>query len=153
MSPQQNVWLCGAKEPHTINLFRQTLTTLLFFVLRHFTPKRYKDIPTHPKRAHKRTQPHSEYTNKKRIATMVTRFFHAHFPRTRRKRAFLLRGFLKSRNFPIFLQGVVIASLKMLEIHKGFLRFLPCTLLHLTKSLCISLFSEMPCKSQKGALS
>ena len=96
--------------------------------------------------------PTTEHTNKKRIANTATRFFHAHFPRTRRKRAFLLRGFLKSRNFPIFLQGVVIASLKMLEIHKGFLRFLPCTLLHLTKNLCISLFSETPCRSQKGEL-
>ena len=53
-------------------------------------------------------------------------------------------GFLKSRNFLLFLQGVVYAALKMLAIHKGFLRFLPCNPSRLTKNLCISLFSETP---------
>ncbi|OUN87396.1 hypothetical protein B5G03_04500 [Gemmiger sp. An50] len=53
-------------------------------------------------------------------------------------------GFLKSRNFHLFLQAVGAAALKMLGIHKGFLRFLPCSLALPAKNMGISLFSEMP---------
>ena len=59
-------------------------------------------------------------------------------------------AFLKSRNFPLFLQGAVFAALKMLGIHKGFLCFLPCIPSNLAKNRRISLFSEKPLKTAAG---
>ena len=59
-------------------------------------------------------------------------------------------AFLKSRNFPLFLQGAVFAALKMLGIHKGFLCFLPCIPSNLAKNRRISLFSVKPLKTAAG---
>src|SRR5699024_3643335 len=54
------------------------------------------------------------------------------------------RGYLKSRNHRLFRQSTPAAALKILGIHKGFLRFSPCICLLLAKNSSISLFSETP---------
>src|SRR5699024_10976557 len=54
------------------------------------------------------------------------------------------RGYLKSRNHRLFLQSTPATALKILGIHQGFLRFLPCICLLLVENSSISWFSETP---------
>ena len=54
------------------------------------------------------------------------------------------RGYLKSRNDSLSRQSAPATALKILGIHKGFLRFSPCICLLLVENPSISSFSETP---------
>ncbi len=54
------------------------------------------------------------------------------------KTLFFTRGYLKSRNYCLFLQSTAATALKILGIHQGFLRFLPCICLLLAENSSIS---------------